>query len=374
MDHSHLQAVPSRQEGAFQEAHPIKQNSFRARGLSFLRQAGSNRQALDVHYMWQHQRDWLRYGKSVLSRHLPMLAPKPTACPERYHYNAPIENPDDFSFILVGDTGMNSPGQYLVSSALSQSHLYPSDFCMILGDVMYPAGGEESYQFGLLEAFKHYEKPILALPGNHDWYDNLGAFRQFFVRHQQPGELARQYNWQSPGLPNWFYYMDIGEGLRIICLDSGLTGTLEQHRSQQLAWLDHLLETAGTRRVILMLHHPMYSLNQRGHEKKLRALLAPRLKKANVAAVFSGHDHNYQHHYIDGCHHVIHGAGGATLRKLPAERMISLADGSSQAISRHAGADQAFSFIHCRWQNNQLTCTTFSAHELPGTVIDRIVL
>jgi hypothetical protein len=240
---------------------------------------------------------------------------------------------------------------------------------------MYPAGGAEGYRYGLLEAFRHYKQPILAVPGNHDWYDQLQAYRQFFVSGDIPKKFAEEYTWDSPQLPNWFYFMDFGTSLRIICLDTGISGELSQNYQAQLAWLDGLLETAGDRKVILMMHHPLYSLTQRPHEERLREVLAPRLQKANVVAVFAGHDHSYQRHTIDGCEHIVQGAGGASLHPLPDSAIVAHKDGSRTVLNKQSPMwDKQYSFIHCQYQQGTLTCTTVSAHELPGKTLDRFVL
>ncbi len=351
-------------------------DSFRSRGFSFLKEAGTNRRKLNFRYMWRTYQDCKRLLFSTFVKYCPTLAPSPLPTQNRYYYAPPVKNPDDFSFILVGDTGMNSPGQYLVTSAIALASQYPSAFCLVLGDVMYPAGGEESYQYGLLEAFQYYPHPVLAIPGNHDWYDNLKAYQKFFIRDDTnlSPTFRKRYPWKSPKIPNWYYYMDFGNSLRIICLDTGITGELKQHRKSQLNWLDHLLETAENRKVLLMMHHPPYALRPRGHEKKLRAILEPRLKKANIVAVFSGHDHNYQRHTIAGCQFVVQGAGGASLHKLPALRQIALRNGETVNLTAKNGCDHLYSFTHCRWHENQLTCTTLSAHEVPGGVLDRFVL
>ncbi len=354
--------------------NPIYRNSFRKRGFSFLNKAGNFRGEMNLAYMWQTRQDWMRMTQSYVIQKLPQLGPKPLGITRNHEYAPPVKDPESFSFIIAGDTGTNSPAQYLVSTAISRQDIYPSEFCMLLGDVIYPTGGEESYQYGLFEAFKHYDKPILALPGNHDWYDSLKAYRKFFVQDASKHPLAAKYGWQSPQLPNWYYFMDFGDKLRVICLDTGLSGKMEQNRKAQLQWLDHLLETAGDRKVIVMMHHPLYSLKHRSHEKRLRQLIEKRLDKANVVAVFTGHDHNYQRHTVNGRQHVIQGAGGAALHKLPEQRLVDTADGKTQRLTRKALWDQRFSFIHCRYENGQLTCTTFSAHELPGLILDQFVV
>lgn len=317
---------------------------------------------------------------------IPGLIPRPSLPDsKRFHYPLPVQSSADFSFVVIGDTGMNSPGQYLVSTAISRQDLYPSEFCLILGDVIYPAGGEEGYPYGLLEAFKHYNQPVLAIPGNHDWYDSLRAFRRYFVKGHKPSPSMRQYHWQHPQLPNWYYHMDVAGTLRIICLDTGISGEMNENRKQQLGWLDRLLESAQGMKVLVMLHHPLYSLNGRSHERGLRELLEPRFQKAHVIGVFSGHDHNYQRHSINGRQYIIQGAGGATLHPVPSFRILPSVQAHSQEMKRATAPqrivlhgrepwDQRFSFTHCRWHDNRLTCTTVSAHELPGRILDRFVL
>ncbi len=362
----------------FESKRPLpaaERDGFRHRGFSFRKKAGTTRTHLSK-LMWQSHQDWLRLGTSCLVRQFPKLGPKPVPDDGRgYQYSPSVSDPDDFSFILVGDTGMNSPGQYLVSTAISHQTVYPSDFCLILGDVMYPAGGAEGYRYGLLEAFRHYKKPILAVPGNHDWYDQLEAYRRFFISGDIPSHLSSEYAWASPQLPNWYYYMDFGNALRVICLDTGISGELAQNQEAQLDWLDGLLETAGPRKVILVTHHPLYSLTQRPHERRLRQWLLPRLKKANVVAVFSGHDHSYQRHVVAGCHHVVQGAGGASLHPLPDSAIVVNPDGTRTVLQKQSAFwDKHYSFIHCQYRSGQLTCTTLSAHEVPGYRLDRFVL
>jgi len=48
--------------------------------------------------------------------------------------------------------------------------------------------------------------------------------------------------------------------------------------------------------------------------------LVPLFEKYKVAAVFAGHDHNYQHHLKNGVHYIVTGGGGAPLS--PAEAAL----------------------------------------------------
>lgn len=351
---------------------------FRSRGFDFLETAGQNTLPLG-RWMCRRLREWPKLTKGWFRparKYRPPLSKNPV-------YHLPLRDSEDVQFILVGDTGMNSPGEYLVSSAISRSDLFPSDFALLLGDIIYPAGSEVDYRYGLLEAFKHYPKPILAVPGNHDWYDDLKAYERFFITGSQPvssrNAWMQSYDWQSPGLPNWYYSLDIGRSLRLICLDTGPDGALAANRQAQLDWLDALLARSADKFLVVMMHHPLYSLSGRSHERALRAALLERFHKANVRAVFSGHDHNYQRHTVEGMAHVISGAGGATLQPLPSRRKVSGREGRPQVLQNPAGVgwDQHHSFIHCHWKHNALTCTVWSAHQLPptpGSLLDRFTL
>jgi hypothetical protein len=329
--------------------------------------------------MCRRLREWPKLSKGWFKparKYRPPLSQNPT-------YHLPLQDPEDVQFILVGDTGMNSPGEYLVSSAISRCDLFPSDFALLLGDVIYPAGSEADYRYGLLEAFKHYPNPLLAVPGNHDWYDDLKAYERFFITGSQPAssrkDWMQSYDWQCPELPNWYYSVDIGQSLRLICLDTGPDGMLTANRNAQLEWLDALLARSAGKFLVVMMHHPLYSLSGRSHERSLRAILWERFKKANVRAVFSGHDHNYQRHTVEGMTQVIAGAGGATLQSLPSRRVVHDGEGLPQVLQKPAGADwdRQHSFTHCHWKHNTLTCTTWSAHQLPptpGSLLDRFTL
>lgn len=348
-------------------------------GLSYRLGAGTNRTSLNQ-LMWKSTKNWHRFGSgwvTPVARHLvPGWIPSPKPTKNDYLYTVPVANPQDLQFILMGDTGINSPEQLLVTSAVSRSDLFSSDFLLLLGDVIYPAGGACDYEYGLLEAFRHYQKPILAVPGNHDWYDRLQAYEQFFLTGNTPKEAA---NWPCPYLPNWYYHVDIGDKLRLICLDTGLSGKLAENRTAQLAWLDRVLASSEDRFLVVLMHHPLYSLSRRQHETSLRNRLEERFRRYGVRAVFAGHDHNYQRHEVDGIVHVIAGGGGATLHPLPQRRVIHRGARQTVHLSRPKGCqgDTHHSFIHCHWVEDALHCKVWSAHSLPpdeGILLDSFVI
>jgi hypothetical protein len=58
---------------------------------------------------------------------------------------------------------------------------------VICSDVIYPAGEVEEYADKFFHPYRTYPAPIYALPGNHDWYDDLRGFMFHFCgRETQP--------------------------------------------------------------------------------------------------------------------------------------------------------------------------------------------
>jgi Calcineurin-like phosphoesterase len=127
-------------------------------------------------------------------------------------------------FLLVGDPGEADASQYATIAPLLEVHdggpawegggLDKSDFMVVLSDVIYPAGDVNDYVNGFYIPFRHYDRPIYAIPGNHDWYDGLSGFmfhhcgaeplatlRLANVR-RRPGERLRRALWQRASKPD----------------------------------------------------------------------------------------------------------------------------------------------------------------------------
>jgi len=79
-------------------------------------------------------------------------------------------------------------------------------------------------------------------------------------------------------------------------------------RSRKAAW-----------HVLICHHTPVTCVaddRRRIAADRLRARLEPLLKEGHVQVVFSGHDHNYQRHEVNGITYVVTGGGGAPLYDL----------------------------------------------------------
>jgi 3',5'-cyclic AMP phosphodiesterase CpdA len=199
-------------------------------------------------------------------------------------------------------------------------------FCFHLGDVIYNFGEAEYYYDQFYEPFRGYDRPIFAIPGNHDGavtYTNGGpqpdvpslqAFIANFCaatpgKPQDAGGLARTtmtqpgvyFTLDAPMVSIIGLYTNVLEGPGVLTDEGGHYAALKGDR--QYDWLVGELQRlaplrkALDRAVILACHHPPASadLTHGGTTG-----LADDLDRAFTAAGFwpdaivSGHAHIYQ--------------------------------------------------------------------------------
>jgi hypothetical protein len=161
----------------------------RLRCRASLRSAGcgsSHSPAADATTRWRNCLAWLNqmYGTELKYRSSPI---DPT------DLDAP-------SFPLLGDTGEGDISQYAPTSIID-SVAPGTDFMMICSDVICPAGGTLEYAYKHCWPYRHYPRPIYALPGNHDWYDGLRGFMSYFCgQTSAPPYLRRSSLFSRAGL------------------------------------------------------------------------------------------------------------------------------------------------------------------------------
>lgn len=108
---------------------------------------------------------------------------------------------------------------------------------------------------------------------------------------------------------------------------------VDEFWNRQLAWLRlDLAAHRDARLTVVCLHSPLYSSPEERDRvedyRRMREWLELVLEQYGVDAVFSGHDHFYQRHFVNGIQYVVAGGGGAPLSvggpELPTE--VSRAD------------------------------------------------
>jgi hypothetical protein len=240
--------------------------------------------------------------------------------------------PAAFSFVLLGDTGEGDKSQY---ATLPLIRALDPDFLIINGDIAYPAGRVEDFIQGFFEPYQGLQRPIWAVPGNHEYYSPHSG-REFYdifctrkyenhwLRYgltfvQQPGTY---WELSSPGVP-----------IVVLGLDSGMhghfdpAGEKDHGDPEQLEWLARRLEAAEGKAVLALFHIPSLVNGRKVSDRatRLHTLLAA---SPSVRAVVTGHEHSFQYYQPPAFaefagvspasgdarqHYFVSGAGGAFL-------------------------------------------------------------
>jgi uncharacterized membrane protein HdeD (DUF308 family) len=275
-------------------------------------------------------------------------AAAPAADPSRTFTLGPGGITGDFGFLVIGDPGEGDASQHVLRDQIIRAAAGPDvRFMVISSDVIYPTGSMKNYEANFWLPFKGFEKPVYAIPGNHDWYDALEGFAAtFFVpeaariamraRVESDNRLTSttdsRIDWlvreaarlrQEYGVPTGFqhapYFQIHNERFALLAVD---TGVLRRVDPDQLAWLRAGLEQARGKFTMVILGHPLYAGGQyQAGDDETFAALHELLRKHDVAVVMAGDTHDLEHYVEryrrDGVervmHHVVNGGGGAYL-------------------------------------------------------------
>src|SRR5580704_3173522 len=248
-----------------------------------------------------------------------------------------IQQAGKISFHSVGDTGaakvdqqqtaaMALANQAHVADAMARDLASPNPpaFFFHLGDIIYNFGEGQYYYDQFYEPFRDYDRPIFAIPGNHDGMvfgsassapqvPTLAAFLTNFCAAEpgpspDSGGLVRSVMTQ----PAVYFTLDAPYvsiiGLYSNVLDSG-AGVVSSQKGHfplvddQLTFLQNELKRlkpdrqAGKRAVLLAVHHPPLSADARhGGSSGELADIDACCTAAGLwpDAVLSGHAHLYQ--------------------------------------------------------------------------------
>jgi hypothetical protein len=271
---------------------------------------------------------------------------------------------DAVSLLVLGDTGEGDASQYAVVPALlSQARGVAA--AVICSDVIYPTGRTGDYRDKFYRPYRALPTPILAVPGNHDWYDGLHGFmshlcgidatvkasggagaRGWFARRLwNPPSSATEWDLEhmrrlrsapeqmlSPPQPAPYWAMDAGP-LRFVAIDTGICGRLD---ADQGKWL-HDVSFADDRPKVLFTGKPLYVDGER-HPCPIadggNVDDVVRDARANYVAAIGGDIHNYQRYPVrlpDGrlVQYIVSGGGGAFMHATHQIPKIEL-DGTSE--------------------------------------------
>jgi uncharacterized membrane protein HdeD (DUF308 family)/3',5'-cyclic AMP phosphodiesterase CpdA len=260
----------------------------------------------------------------------------------------PPELRGDFAFLVIGDPGEGDASQHVVRDQILRAGSSADvRFMVISSDVIYPTGSMKNYETNFWLPFKGFDKPVYAIPGNHDWYDALEGFAATFftpaaarAAMRARVEADNRLTSTTDGRISWLIgeaarlrreygvftgfqrasYFDIQtERFALIAVDTGMARRVDP---DQLAWLRAALDQARGKFKMVVLGHPLYAggLYQAQSDSEFMALHAL-MREHRVELLMAGDTHDlelYRERYrVDGAarvmHHVVNGGGGANL-------------------------------------------------------------
>ncbi|MFQ5505126.1 MAG: metallophosphoesterase family protein [Planctomycetota bacterium] len=233
------------------------------------------------------------------------------------------------SFVVFGDTQQMPLFEWAVRGGPKEraqvrekiKELNP-DFILFAGDAV----GE-----GFLKPFwnsfhKHYrDLPIWPVLGNHDLHGPRRLGLRYYFQTFPKVEKRRWYPLRRPPV-------------LVLMLDSNFKKMSRKESERQMSWLAESLTAAERdpeiRAVLIVAHHPPYSVHMGGGEPRVRkAFWDSAAKHAKFVAFFSGHHHAYQHIAVGRRHAFVCGGGGAPLSLF---RTAKLPPGASLVRARMA--------------------------------------
>lgn len=250
---------------------------------------------------------------------------------------------DSLNFLVLGDPGEGDASQFsLVEPLLTQAK--DTQFMIICGDVVYPAGDVNQYEQKFYLPYRNYPDSIYAVPGNHDWQDGLNGFMVHFcgidpdgTRKHPPGSnwllklLWREAAKADPMVlercrdlrpkpvqrlkqPGPYFAIETGP-LRIVDIDVGLKNCLDRDQGE---WLRRI-SSDSSKPKLLLTGKPIYAngeyypipIEGGGTVDEI-----VRAREHNYVAVIGGNKHNYQRYSVKvggerEIQHVVSGGGGA---------------------------------------------------------------
>lgn len=199
---------------------------------------------------------------------------------------AGVSDTGDFSFVVIGDTGEGDPSQMaLRDQIIAAGQREPVKFLVLSSDVIYPDGKMKDYETHFYLPFKGFEKPIYAIPGNHDWFDANEGFNANFLEHDaanlalrarlaadlktevintnrrfaemtDEAQRLRDYYRIKNGRQRAPFFELHTAGFSLIAVD---TGILRQIDDKEKAWFEAALSRAGDNFKMVVIGHPFYA-------------------------------------------------------------------------------------------------------------------
>lgn len=179
---------------------------------------------------------------------------------------------------------------------------YNPRFVVHLGDLVHPVPELPTFAEAVAltkQVFQKHHNVMHVVPGNHDIGDK--------PNRMMPAKSVRD-DWIAIYERNFgagWSTFDQG-GIRFVLINNPVLNSGSSIEKAQRAWLEQTLASAGSRRIFLFMHYPLFLLSPSepgtydNIDEPARSDLLALIKAHNVEAVFAGHVHNISYHRLDG--------------------------------------------------------------------------
>lgn len=210
-----------------------------------------------------------------------------------------------FSFLVIGDSGVNTETQWNIAREMEASHNRDEvDFLVHVGDVHQGSGDYYDDVY-----FKPYGPLIRQMNtftslGNHDTYTDGGAvyLDDFYLPDNNPEQTERYYSFRWG---NAFF----------IALDTNINYAPGSAQYDFLVSQLNAPERREATWTFVYAHHPPWTEYWTGYygDEQVRAHLVPLFEEHGVDMVMNGHTHSYERGERGHVHYLVSGGGGGGL-------------------------------------------------------------
>lgn len=218
-----------------------------------------------------------------------------TAASEWFTFTTASVSSKPFTFLYFGDSQIGNNSLY--SRVIRQAYRSVPDATLLLyaGDLVDGGSGstlldDEWGEWYEAAGFITAEIPVLATPGNHEYYNPADRSKRELNKYWRAGFTLPSNG--PEGLEETAYSFDY-QGVRFITVNSEEMLRNEVYAMKQADWVEGLLKDNPCKWTIITFHHPLFSTSARRDNKVVRELLKPLFDRYDVDMVLNGHDHTY---------------------------------------------------------------------------------
>jgi hypothetical protein len=218
-----------------------------------------------------------------------------TSASEWFTFTTASAAPDAFTFLYFGDSQMQSNSLYARVIRQAYRSVPDARLMVFTGDLV--DGGTSSrlqddewgdwYAAG---GFIMAEIPVMATPGNHEYYNPADRSKRELNKYWRPGFTLPENG--PDGLEETAYSTDY-QGVRFIVVNSDEMMRSAETATREALWVEGLLKDNPCTWTVMAFHHPFFSTSARRDNKAVREPLRKLIDKYGVDLVLNGHDHTY---------------------------------------------------------------------------------